>query len=320
MADPQPARGRAQSDHLSTNDWMDWRRIALGIKQKLDQSALAKNIAGWVATEVSRPQGVAEGAIDSATSLFHAAPFLSKVFDPLDIVINRPENTAAAKFYNAGRTAGQYAVEVRRDPSKLQRDVKTAASNYRKSTDPTATPVAPTLAEEIQRSRNIGRNQGKTQFAIGSLAYGTPALKGLTAFPRAAEELAAADRLVASVTPVQAARLTGEYSGRYHHFVPLRLTKPFPQVVRDNPFFVYQPQGLSQIEYYRRHFKLDPSFNGGPLPEGGSWSGKDLGWTKFGLFDRHSFGMPGPLRAAVLSNAGSSLGSAYTLPEDEDVP
>jgi hypothetical protein len=90
--------------------------------------------------------------------------------------------------------------------------------------------------------------------------------------------------------------------------------------MRDNPFFVYKPDDVSQLEFYRRHFKIDPEYFGGPLPERGSWSGNDLGWTKFGLLDRHAFGMPAPTRALVLGNAASASDSAYGLAQGDQAP
>jgi hypothetical protein len=69
------------------------------------------------------------------------------------------------------------------------------------------------------------------------------------------------------------------------------------------------------------HFKVDPSFRGGKIPAefgGGTWSGKDLGWTRYGRLGRYWYGAPAPLKAAVGTPIALGAGAAVDGFDDED--
>jgi hypothetical protein len=250
----------------------------------------------------------------------NGAIFIGRLASPIDEFISPAGESAADQVKRGVKSAINYGNKVAADPSIAKADAKGIAAKIYEGIEPSATPVAPTLAEEIQRRQRLGMNQGEAAFDVASILYGGPAVKGLTAFPRAVEELAAADRLIAASSPRAAERLARPYSGAGSHFVARRHTRAFPAFVRDNPLFVYKPDGLSQIEFYRRHYKLDPFYQGGPLPGGAGWSGKKMGWKKFGQFDRVAFGMPAPTRAAAIANAGGATRSLFDFGEEEEAP
>jgi hypothetical protein len=308
MADPQSARARAPSDALPTDAWMKLRNEFAQLGQWANTSPVAKWAAGQLAMSGAQPLGVVRGAGHTVQDLVKTGIFAAQVVSPGGLLGTPSGQAAATKVAQSAVAAKNYAKRVGADPSIARADIKRLAGAAYRSVEPSATPVGSTLDEELQRKFNLGLNQGEAAFDIASLVYGGPAIKGLSAFPRTVEELAAMDRLVAASTPRAAARLEGPYSGMGQHFVPRRYTRNLPKFVQDNPFFVYKPN-VSQGEMYARHYQLDPDFKGARLPGNAGWSGERLGLKKFGLFDSLAFGMPAPTRTLAIGNAASAAQS-----------
>jgi RHS repeat-associated protein len=104
-------------------------------------------------------------------------------------------------------------------------------------------------------------------------------------------------------TPAQAEYLAQEYQGVGHHFPITQATARnwgLPNWVRDNPFNVLSPSGITRGGFYELHYQVDPNFFAANFPAriGGTWNGADLGLQKFGAVGQAWYGTPMPLRAA----------------------
>jgi hypothetical protein len=313
MADPQQLRGRAPARSPA-----GLFGTAEEIKARLDRSPLAKHIVGAIADQQAQYAGFARGGLQTIRDTAKAAYFLSRLNNPFDDFMSPPGQSAHDQVRGAGKVSINYGKRVAADPNVALNDVKAAARKFRQNTDPTASPMADTLSEEIQRRLQIGMNKGEAGFDVISLFAGGPAVKGLGKFPVAVEALAAAQAARASRTPRQIARLDELYDGEGSHWAAKRFTKGLPEFVRSNPFTVYRPP-ISREDFYVRHAQLDSNYFGGPLPDGGGWSSKDLGVGKLGLFDSLSYGMPAPTRAVLLANTGSAGGSLFDFAEEDEL-
>ena len=90
-----------------------------------------------------------------------------------------------------------------------------------------------------------------------------------------------------------------------------------PRAISDSPFFLLKPRDVSTGDFYQRHFQVDPQYGGGKIPAefgGGRWSGKKLGWEKYGRLGRIWHGSPAPLKAAAgagVVGAGAAVDQAW---------
>ena len=94
-----------------------------------------------------------------------------------------------------------------------------------------------------------------------------------------------------------------------------------PRVILESPFNVLKPRGLTTGEMQELHFRVDPKFNGGKIRAefgGGTWSGADLGWEKYGRPGRVWYGAPGPLKAAVGTPLAIGAGAAVDYFDGEE--
>jgi hypothetical protein len=196
-----------------------------------------------------------------------------------------------------------------------------------------ASPIAPTVAGEIQRRFNIGMNQGEVGFNVIS-AMAAPEAMAARALP--AEEQAAR-WMAKGLTEPQARYMAEPYVGMGHHFYPrgAKLPKaiggvplpkslagrpmPLPRVLSDSPFNVLKPRGISRGDMYEKHYKVDTKFNSARLPRhlGKSWRGAALGIQKYGPVGRIVHGAPPALKQAV-SGAGGGLGGVVAASHGDE--
>ena len=190
--------------------------------------------------------------------------------------------------------------------------------------DPTATPVAPTVSEEVRRRLSIGMNQGEFAFDVGSFAVGGPLAKSVKGIGALSKASMAEKYLAQGFTPAKATYLAEPYpaSGMGHHFGPRRLG--LPSGYSESVFNRLKPEGIARGDMMELHYRVDPHFHGGPLPrrvgggKGNGWSGAALGLKRYGLAGRILHGSPAPLKAGV-GGLGAGAGAvAHGMADEED--
>lgn len=94
-----------------------------------------------------------------------------------------------------------------------------------------------------------------------------------------------------------------------------------PRPILESRFNVLKPRGLTTGEMHELHYNVDPKFGGGKIRAefgGGRWSGKDLGWERYGRARRLWYGAPGPLKAAVWTPIAIGTGAAVDYSDREE--
>jgi hypothetical protein len=90
-----------------------------------------------------------------------------------------------------------------------------------------------------------------------------------------------------------------------------------PRWYMDSRFNVLKPEGLSRDQFNAEHFGIDDHFFGGFLPRdakgGRGWSGRELGFQRYGPVERLMRGAPPPLKKAVGGAAAVGGLAAYNL-------
>ena len=120
------------------------------------------------------------------------------------------------------------------------------------------------------------------------------------------------------VPPSTAAYFVQPYSGMGHHYLPRRTRLPeflgggpIPPAISDSPFFLLKPEGIQMGDMYELHYRVDPHFNGGRVPQRfgnvRGWSGKALGWEKEDALGRIWYGAPDPLKMTVGGTLGTGV-------------
>ena len=287
----------------------------------LDQSPGAKVIAGDLARTGAFAPGVARGAYRLARDAVDGMVFGARLLNPIDPFIH-PEGEAAWDdvLRVAGAGAG-LAKDIVSDPSAaasgFTKGLRSRIDDLAVKTLPEASPVADTFRGEIDRQIGIGLNQGELIFDLGSLLAGGAALKGLSGAGKAARGLKTVEHYVArGVPPSTAAYFVQPYTGMGHHYLPRRTRLPgllgggpIPPAISDSPFFLLKPEGIQMGDMYELHYRVDPHFNGGRVPQRfgnvRGWSGKALGWEKEDALGRIWYGAPDPLKMT----AGGTLGT-----------
>lgn len=294
---------------------------ALRAKVDLNRNPLVKAVAGDVAQKVGNAAGVVRGGVHAVEGLADGAMFLRRLTDPLDVLVSPPGESAAEHLIGAASRGVEYVRRGIADPQIVVRDVRDKAHQTRVDLDPTATPAAPTVSEEVRRRLGIGMNQGELAFDVGSFAVGGPlakSVKGLGAISRASK----AEKFLAKrFTPAQAAHLAEPYpaSNMGHHFVPRRAK--LPSIFTESVFNVLKPEGITRGDMYELHYKVDPKFKGTGFPRrvgGGRWRGADLGLKEYGLAGRLWHGSPAPLKARVGGLGGGAGAAVHGVMDEED--
>jgi hypothetical protein len=99
-------------------------------------------------------------------------------------------------------------------------------------------------------------------------------------------------------TPGQSFYLTQRYVGMGHHFpIPQRWAGSLgiPDWLRDSPFNVLSPRGISRGRFYELHYMVDPFYPGSTFPRvlGGGWWGGQVGLQRYSPWVRWWYATPG---------------------------
>jgi hypothetical protein len=277
---------------------MDW----------LDQNAAAKAAGGTLAGLAGTGPGVARGAWHLAEGAAGGVDFVGRLLDPYDAYYSSPGQAAWGTVNKAGQDAFRYIDRVGKDPKVVMNDLRRQVHEANARLNPGATKPADTFAGELRRNFGIGLNRGEVLFDVGSLLVGGAELKGMAELgllgrggraskyvargypPRIAEDFA---------KPYPHKGMGAHYYGRAEPLPKLLGGGPLPKWILDSPFNVIKPRGVDKGALYERHYKTDLQYHGGPLPGGGGWSGRKLGWRKYGPVGRAYYGAPGPLKSAL---------------------
>jgi hypothetical protein len=291
-------------DNLEPDEW--FRLRLQQIAQRLDESEAAKKFVGEVVETGHQPVGVVRGVAHNVEGLVGTGKFVGRLLNPMDREMS-PSGESASEQLGAAignsLNGWRYVVSNPRDGARI---VGELSSDFYKSIEPSATPMAPTLVGEANRRAEVALNQGELAFDVLSLLRAGPALKGV-AKVGAAKPLTDAEYAAAKFTPQQILAMNQPYTRLGHHVVPRRWTKGLPEVVRNHPAILLAPAGISRRKMNELHYRVDPHFHGAKAPVDPAgprgWSGKKLGIEKYGLLNRLAFGTPGYANAVLLLNA-----------------
>jgi hypothetical protein len=278
------------------------KRIVAG----LQHSDEAKQAIGDIVGRASRAVGVVRGVGNNIGGVVDTAKFLQDH-------LGRVPTLAEVQQFIALEVAGVKKVaSAVSHPKATAQAVNRRVEGYNAALNPSATPMAATLPDEISRRAAIGRNQGEAIYQLGVAGSAALATKGAFMRDPVMKSTTVDDYLAEGRTMAEAERLVAPYDGAGHHSPGLQWTEGLPESVRNSRFFVYKPK-VPVGEFHTRHYMIDPSFHGTKLPGGGSWSGKRLGLQKYGLLDRLAYGMPG---ASKVAHILSGIGGAQSVYED----
>jgi hypothetical protein len=263
------------------------------------------------------------GAWHTASDLVGVADFTSRLLDPTDAE-NRPRGEAAwDKVFQAGKQVLDYTANGISHPGAVADDVAAGLRRFRTKIDPGMSPPARTLGGEAARNFNIGLNRGEALFTASMMFGGAAEAKALDEMGRFSGAATAAKYRRLGYPAAISDYFAKPYEGMGHHFLPQRTELPawlgggpVPPAISDSPFFRLKPPNISTGDFYKRHFQVDPRYYGGKVPAEfrgpRGWSGRSLGWEKYGRAGRLWHGSPAPLKAAVGAGA-IGLGAGVDL-------
>jgi hypothetical protein len=230
--------------------------------------------------------------------------FLSRLLDETDAEKHPKGEAAWDQVVGAGKGAVDYAKQAWRNPLKPFADLDQRLIEYNSGVDPNDTPRAPTFSKELERQAAIGRKRGEHKSTVGSYFLGGLGAKGIAGIGMA-KPLTALDYAQAGYRPRQIADLESLYVRPGHHAVSRKSTEGWPEWIRDDPFFMVKPPGITKGRMYQLHYGADKDFKGASVkkdrmgPKG--WSGEALGQKKYGSFDQLVFGTPFPIQLAEIA-------------------
>jgi hypothetical protein len=298
----------------------------------LDRSRPAKALAGEAALRVGQAAGLARGGWHMAQDAGSAL----RLLNPLDPYFSPAGDAAWDHVIDAGGRVVGYAKKAISNPGAVADDIGNLARRENIALNLDATPMADTFPGELRRNFHIGANQGQAAFDVGSLFLGGEFSKGLS-LTRAVEAAYAAKYAELGLDPKVIDYLNQPYERPGHHNIPQRFKfpeavggiplpsriagQPLPGLVSDGAFNLSKPEGATRGQMYAYHYRVDPKYYGGRLPDGsgGGWSGKKLGLQKYGLAERLWYGAPDALRTPI-GNAVAGGGAADIYQDDWDHP
>ncbi|HEY3950262.1 hypothetical protein [Phenylobacterium sp.] len=298
-----------------------------GILDGLNHNPVVRGLAGGAGYAIGVPAGVLRGGWHTLEGIGHGLNFVGSLFFP--------QGRAAA--WNDAQTAThdalQYGRSVLTDPHRLARDAASAAKAANRSLNPFATPIPDTASGAFGHELGIGANDGETATTIAGLFTAPEVFGGIKAAStfEATREANVAKFMAQGFDEPTARYLSKPYEGQGDHaFIsksqnailgyktPLLKNVPIPDWIKDSPFNVSKPRGLSQGDFYEYHFGVDPQYYGGNLPDhlngGRGWSGNRLGLERYDV--------PGRIWARIPSiwkdyDTGVALGNALRqVPQD----
>lgn len=309
---------QSRATEAATNVQREIKRQVTAVKSGIEQNPQLRSVATDATRTAGNVAGVVRGGLHAVQGLADGAIFLTRYANPLDPYLSPPGQSARNAVEQAGVSVARYMIDGATHPQKVVDDVTSFARQLRADVDPRATPTAPTFEGELQRQFDIGQNQGELMFDVGSLAIGGPLAKTVKGVSRVSNVGNVEHYLAMGLKPRQAARFAEPYlKGMGHHFFPRKLK--LPEAFSESVFNVLRPAEISRGDFYKLHFQVDPSYHGGPIFRGEKgWSGKALGWKKYGPLGRLWHGSPAPLKARV-GGLGATAGNLMYSPEDEGI-
>jgi hypothetical protein len=257
-----------------------------------------KNMVGSLAGDA----GVVVGAVKIPVQ---AAQFAKDLLDPL----YGPLHGGRSPLLSYAQSADDEVRQVWAAAHHPIRSIEAGASRANVALNPYATPMAPTVTDEVRRRFNIGQNQGQLAFniAIGALA---PEVLAKPFVP--VDQVA--QRMAQGMSESAARYLAELYTGMGHHYYPRRGVAgvKLPKALSDSPLNVLKPPGISRGDMHQLHYEVDPSFHGARLKAsiGQHWSGKTLGLKKNHPVVQVVRGAPTALKQTVSGIVGGGVGAA----------
>jgi hypothetical protein len=281
----------------------------------LDQSELAKAVAGQIAETVGYVPGVFRGGRDAIKDGLEAAEMGYALQHPLEALTT--EGLARAGWRKLiPMTIGTVDTTeaVIHDPSILKRAAQDKLHQMNVDLNPSATPMADSFVDEMGRRERIGDNRGKLGFDVISNVAGGAEFRTVNGINKVRKALYG-PALAANYGAASRARLAESYvEGMGSHYISRRWGKDhgIPDWIIDSPFNVSRPPGLTKGEMYMYHAMYDPKFEGaylGKRLDRSDWRFKDFDAERFGPTERLIYGAPGALKGTV----GGSVGGVYGL-------
>lgn len=309
----------------------------------LEASPVAKTVAGTVPGSVGQIWGAGRGVVHDAQAIGDGAALAVDLANPWS-----PRHDAAFGAVESGvKGAADYVNSLKAKPELLLDDARSYREHLNKDLNPDATPMADSFGDEMRRRLNIGMNQGEAAYNVATAVLPVAGeLKSAAELGRFAEA-GPAKYIKKGASPELADYLAKPYQGMGHHSIIPRRAKsvaeipvvnktakllnvedavdkvlgdiPIPKTVLDSRFNVVKPK-VERGQMYRRHFGLDDYYYGGKTPAefgGGGWSGRGLGWTKYGPAERLWYGTPAATKGVLVGGPVVLEGLGQFTPDDE---
>lgn len=302
------------------------------IRGRLDPNQIAKGVVGKVARDAGVIAGVPRGMWHAGRDAVDTAYFIHRLTNAYD-----PRDQAAAfgEAANGARSLFGATRWVYNNPTEA---AKRGLAYLNTSLNPEATPQGTTIADEMRRNWEIGKNRGELAFNVATLVYGPGELRMLAGLGRAAKvatEAEKAAKYAADVArfqkegiPLNLARYFAEtYKGIGHHYWPTNAkykiigNRKLPTQITDLPILRLKPEGINNGDFYKLHFQVDPSSKGGRISAehgGGGWNGKKLGWQRYDRAGRMWYGAPRRVKTIALGAAGTAAGGIFGQTDDAE--
>jgi hypothetical protein len=312
----------------------------------LDDSRLAKAVAGEVAAGAGRYVGVGRGVLHDGEAIANGAALTWNLMNPLAA----GHQAAVGAVLDAAHGVADYARSRTSHWELVRDDIRRTGAQWNKDLNPYASPVAGSFTDEMRRRFGVGMNQGEAAYNVATAVLPAAGeLNGMAELGRFAEA-GPLKYIKMGATPEKAAYLAErDFTTMGHHSIAPRRAKmvrqipavqnvaqrlgvpqlpqqlfgdlPVPKVVVESPFNVVKPRGVERGQLYRRHYGLDDRYYGGPVSAeygGGGWSGRKLGWTRYGPVERFWYGTPSATKAVVLGPTAAFDALGRSVPDDED--
>jgi hypothetical protein len=266
-----------------------------GFLDSLNHNPVARTVAGVAGYALGLPGGALRGGWHALEGVGHGLNFAGGL-------IVSPN--ARAEAWDGARAAThdalQYGRSVVENPSRLAGDAVSGAKAANRSLNPFATPIPGTASGAFSHELGIGANGGETianivgAFAAPEFAAGVNAARTFAA----TRDANIAEMVARGIDEPTALRLSKRYKGQGDHAL-IQKRQPsilgfetpwlegarIPKWFMDGPLNVSKPRGLSQYDFYKYHYGVDPNFKGGRLPNGPDgprgFSGRGLGFERY---------------------------------------
>jgi hypothetical protein len=266
-----------------------------GFLDSLNHNEAARVAAGGIGYLIGLPTGVGRAGWHALEGVGHGLNFAGGLIVSPDARAKAWDDTQAATH-----SALQYGRSVLADPSRLADDALSGARAANRSLNPLATPIPATASGVFGHELGIGANGGETLTNIAGFIAAPEVAGGINAARTfaATREANIAEMMERGLNEPTARDLSKPYVGRGDHAViqnrqksifgfktPFLKDVPIPKAIKDGPLNVSRPRGLSQYDFYKYHYGVDPQFHGGRLPDGPDgprgFSGKGLGFERY---------------------------------------